>query len=179
MDLLAYQKTKCLDFPENYELKLFDIFLKINKNYGATYMSYTFDKSNAVRFSFRSDSNWASVYQNEQIEGKPLIEVCPLDIISRQNKSIFIIWDLYCHESQPKTFREIMGMRSDVGLSHGLTLSTYFGNHHDAIAIATEDKKNDLATRILLIDNGQSLKDSLVECRKELFEVFKKNNSLA
>jgi len=178
VDLLTYKKTKCLDFTEEYEIRLFNIFMTLNKNYGATYMSYTFDKANTVRYSFRSDSSWASVYHNEKIAGKPIIESCPLDIISREKKSMFIIWDLYCHESQPKTYREIMGMREDVGLSHGLTLSTYFGDHHDAIAIATDEKKNDLATNILLSDNGLSLKNSLLECRKELFEAFKNNITL-
>ncbi len=174
MALSSYIKTKCLDFSEDYEITLFKIFMTLNKNYGATYMSYTFDKSNVVRFSFRSDSCWASIYHNEKIAGKPIIELCPLDVASRERKNMFIIWDLYCHESQPKTYREIMGMREDVGLSHGLTVSTYFGGHHDAMAVETEDKKNDLATRILLNDNGFLLKDSLLECRKKFLESSKK-----
>jgi hypothetical protein len=176
--ILSYKKTKCLDFSEDYEIRLFKIFMELNKKYGATYMSYTFDKSDEVRFSFRSDTQWAAVYHNERIAGKPIIESCPLDIISREKKNMFIIWDLYCHESQPKTYREIMGMREDVGLSHGLTLSTYFGEHHDAIAIATEENKNDLSTRILLNDNGFALKSSLLECRKEAMDSFKKNINL-
>ncbi len=168
MNPLPYKKTKCLEFPEHLEIKFFQVFMALNKHCGATYMSYTFDKSNAVRFSFRTDLQWAHIYNTEKIFGKPLIEACPLDIASRERKNIFIIWDLYNHKAQPKEYREIMGMREDTGLSHGLTLSTYFGKHHDAIAIATDDKKNDLAIDILSNDNGDYLKNCLLECRKSI-----------
>lgn len=168
MEITPYKKTKCLSFIEEYELNLFKVFMDLNKNYGATYMSYTFDKSNLIRFSFRTDSKWASVYNHEKLNGKSIIELCPLDIVSRKKENIFIIWDLYNHKSQPKSYREIMGMREDVGLFHGLTLSTYFNGHHDAIAIATEEKKIDLATNILLSDNGATLKNSLIACRKNI-----------
>lgn len=166
--MTSYKKTKCLSFAEECELSLFKIFMNLNKNYGITYMSYTFDKSNLVRFSFRTDPKWASIYNHEKINGKSIIELCPLDIISRKNENIFIIWDLYNHKSQPKSHREIMGMREDVGLFHGLTLSTYFNSHHDAIAVATEEKNLDLATNILLSDNGAALKNSLIACRKNI-----------
>ncbi|HSW93318.1 MAG TPA: hypothetical protein VLJ15_03070 [Gammaproteobacteria bacterium] len=174
MDINSYKKTKCLEFSEDCEIKLFEIFMAINKNYGATYMSYTFDRSDVVRFSFRTDSQWADLYHNEQISGKPIIELCPLDVVSRERKNIFIMWDLYSHKIQPKTSREIMGMREDAGLSHGLTLSTYFGAHHDAIAIATEDRKNDLAVNVLSEDCGDYLKKCLVECRKQVIDMFDK-----
>lgn len=167
MNILPYEKTTCLNFADKYEIKLFNIFMGLNKNYGVTYMSYTFDKSNTVRFSFRSDSKWSSIYQNNEIFGKPIIELCPLDIASRERKNIFIMWELYSHISQPKEYREIMGMREDIGLYHGVTLSTYFRNHHDAIAIATGDKKNDLVSRILFNENGIELKKSLIRCRNE------------
>lgn len=174
VDIFSYKKTKCLEFSEDYEIKLFQIFMSLNKNYGATYMSYTFDRSDIIRFSFRTDCRWADIYHNEQISGKPIIESCPLDIISRERKNIFIMWDLYTHKAQPKIYREIMGMREDIGLSHGLTLSTYFGAHHDAIAIATDDKKNDLAVNILSEDCGDYLKKSLLECRKDMVDFFHK-----
>jgi hypothetical protein len=173
MDLSPYKKTKCLSFTEKNELIFFKIFMELNKKYGATYMSYTFDKSNTVRFSFRTDSKWANIYNNEKINGKSIIELCPLDIASRKNDNIFIIWDLYNHKSQPKSHREIMGMREDIGLFHGLTLSTYFNSHHDAIAIATEENKTDLATNILLSDNGAALKDSLIACRRSIINQIK------
>jgi hypothetical protein len=173
MHPLSYKKTRCLNFPECYEIKLFKIFLALNKNYGATYMSYTFDKSDMVRFSFRSDSSWASIYQNETISGRPIIELCPIDVASREKKNQFIIWDLYSHSSQPKKNREIMGLREDAGLSHGLTLSMHFDGHHDGLAVATEEKNNDLAVNIFLDDNAQLLKHSLLECRKEFLNLLK------
>lgn len=171
-----YKKTKCLEFPDNSEIKLFEIFMNLNKNYGATYMSYTFDRSDIIRFSFRTDSRWAYLYHNESIIGKPIIESCPLDVVSRERKNTFIMWDLYGNQSQPKIFKEIMGLREDLGLMHGLTLSTYFGNHHDAIAIATEEKDTDLATNILADNKGSSLKRSLLLCRQEIISIFNKND---
>lgn len=167
MSETSYKKSKCLDFPELLEIKLFQLFMEINKNFGATYMSYTFDKSDLVRYSFRTDFKWANIYHNEKIDGKPLIESCPLDIASRERKNTFLIWDAYTHRSQQKACRDIMGMREDIGLMHGITLSTYFGTHHDAIAIATEERKNDLSTRILLDRCGEFLKKSLLKCREE------------
>lgn len=172
MLLLPYQKTECLDFSEVLEIRLFKIFMILNKNCGATYMSYTFDKLNKVRYSFRTDSKWAEVYHNEKIRGKPIIESCPLDVVSRQRKNTFILWDLYGHKAQPKTYREIMGMREDVGLAHGLTLSTFFQGHHDALAIATENKRHDLALNVLHKDDGLLLKQNLLECRREILHLF-------
>lgn len=176
MIILPYRKTTCLDFPDDCEVKFFQLFMTLNKNYGATYMSYTFDRSNVVRFSFRSDSKWASIYHNEKILGKPMIESCPLDIASREKKNTFIIWDLYSHQSQPKPYKEIMGMREDIGLMHGLTLSTYFNGHHDAIAIASEDKKNDMANSILYHDNGIALKKSILACRTEILHFLNRKS---
>ena len=174
MDNFSYKKTKCLTFSENCEVKLFQIFMLLNKNCGATYMSYTFDRSDVVRFSFRTDSQWAHIYHNEKILGRSIIEFCPLDVASREKKNIYLMWDLFSHKTQPKVYREIMGMREDIGLCHGLTLSTYFGGHHDAIAIATDDRKNDLATHVLSHDCGSYLRTSLLACRKISLEFFNK-----
>lgn len=170
MSSVPYEKTQCINFSEELEIKLFRVYMELQKYCGATYMSYTFDRFNKYRFSFRTDSGWAEIYQNEKIKGKPLIESCPLDVVSRQNENCFIMWDLYTHQSQPKEYREIMGMRKDVGLNHGLTLSTFFNGHHDAIAIATEDKKNNLAINVMLNEKGSLLKTCLLECRKEIIK---------
>ena len=158
-----------LKFSEQLEIEFFKVFLNLNKLSGATYMSYTFDKANEIRFSFRSDSIWEAIYDKGEISGKPVMELCPLDKVSREIKNMFIVWDLYCHESQPKMHREIMGMREDLGLRHGLTLSTHFGGHNDAIAVASEDRKNDLAIQILSNENGLLLKQSLLACRQLYF----------
>ena len=176
MSIMAYQKTKCLEFPEKNEIKLFNIFKSLNEIYGATYMSYTFDMANTVRYSFRTDSKWSYIYHNETVKGRSLIELCPLDIASREKKNSIIMWDLYHHRSQPKTNREIMGRREEIGLRHGITLSTYFGEHHDAIAIATEDKKNDLSINVITDHNAHIMKKCLVECRQEIIELFNEKN---
>src|SRR5262245_31394525 len=118
MQLLPYEKSNCKNFPDNLEVKLFKVFLELNKAFGATYMSYTFDLCNTKRYSFRTDSLWSTIYQTEAINGKPLIQLCPLDIASRQKNNMYILWDIYGHKLQPKTFREIMGMREDIGLMH-------------------------------------------------------------
>lgn len=166
MGSIKYKKTNCFYFSDNYEIKLFEIFIYLNKIYGATYMSYTFDLADTIRFSFRTDFKWAYIYHNEVILGRPIIESCPLDIVSRQKKNSIIIWDLYNHISQSKINREIMGLREDIGLQHGLTFSTYFAKHHDAIAVATEERNTDLATKILAENNGNLLKESLMACRR-------------
>ncbi|MBA2650852.1 MAG: hypothetical protein H0U73_01075 [Tatlockia sp.] len=172
MSTMTYQKTQCFEFPEHSEIKLFNIFKLLNIIYGATYMSYTFDLADTLRFSFRTDSRWAYIYHNETVIGKSLIELCPLDVASREKKNSLILWDLYHHRSQPKIYREIMGRREDIGLRHGITLSTYFGKHHDAIAIATEEQKIDLSTNVLLDKNAYLLKKSLLECRQEITGLF-------
>ncbi len=168
----GYTIKKCVSFSEAFEIKMFKILMQLHKECGATYMSYTFDTFNSVRFNFRSDANWNSIYQNTHISGKPLMELCPLDKASRANRNGFILWDLYCHESQPKVQREIMGMRKDRGMHHGLTLSTYFENHNDAIAVASEDINNDLGMNMLVKEQGKLLKESLLECRKEALLYF-------
>lgn len=173
MRIQPYQKTECRQFSDLLEIQLFKIFMKLNKEYGATYMSYTFDWFNSVRYSFRTDSRWSDVYHHEKVNGKPLIEICPLDIASRAKKNILLHWDLYRNEAQPKIYKEIMGMREDTGLQHGLTLSCYFHHHHDALAVATEDGHDDLATRLLILNKGFPLKESLISCRKIALLFFK------
>lgn len=177
MSNLNYHKTMCIEFPDEVEIKLFEIFKKLNKEYGATYMSYTHDRFDKVRYSFRTDQKWAGIYHRETINDKPIIEQCPLDIVSRQKNNIFILWDFYIHRVQPKIFREIMGMREDVGMTHGLTLSTYFGEHHDALAIATEDHRNDIASKIMVNNTTNIIKESLLECRRLTLKNIKNENN--
>lgn len=167
-----YNKTSCYDFDDQIEVKLYQIFLDIFTNFGATYMSYTFDFMNEKRYSFRTEPLWAKAYNNELYMGRPLIEQCPLDIYSRQKKNIILIWDDFSSKEQPNVFRDIMGMRKDIGLCHGVTLSTYFGMHHDAIAIASENNRDNLAMRIMLNDNRDMLKKYLVSCRKTIINHY-------
>ena len=153
--------------------------MMLNRDFGATYMSYTFDKSNVIRFSFRSDSHWSSIYHNEKLYGKPIIELCPLDIVSRHKTNNFLIWDLYKQAAQPKIYREIMGMREDVGLLHGFTLSTHFSVHHDAIAIATSDKKNNIASRIITNGATSELQNYLIACRQAVAPLILNRNGIS
>lgn len=172
---VTYQKTKCLNFSDKLEITLFAVFMQLNKKYGVTYMSYTFDRFDSVRYSFRSDQKWASIYNEKAIGGKSIIEQCPLDIVSRERRNKFIIWDHYIHKSQPLIYQDIMDMRKNIGLRHGLTLSAYFNGHHDAIAVATEDKKNDLAMKLLLKEGTHALQKYLFSCREQSVKFIKIN----
>lgn len=173
---MKYSKSSCQEFSEEQELQLFRIFQNLNDSVGATYMSYTFDIENKYRYSFRTDSNWASIYHTELYKGKPLIEVCPLDIVSREESNKVILWDGYKHPCQPKAFKEIMSMREDLGLNHGITLSTYFHGNHDAIALATEESKNKLSNRCLETSNLLRLKQALVDCRNLILKEWKRSS---
>jgi hypothetical protein len=171
---IDYNKTACNDFDDHIEVALNQIFLEASLETGATYMSYTFDYMNKNRYSFRSEPLWASAYHNVLYQERPIIEHCPLDIFSRERKNTILIWDDYVAKEQPRIFREIMGMRSDIGLNHGITLNTYFGHHHDAIALAVDSHKDNLALRILMNDKKELLKKYLLSCRKIII-----NNYLA
>ena len=166
----VYDK-KPYDFDDLVEVELYKVFVRLAGEVGATYMSYTFDYQNKKRYSFRSEPTWAKYYGNEKINGQLIIEQCPLDIASRKKGNIALIWDDYISKEQPKIYREIMGMREDIGLHHGVTLNTYFDNHHDAIAIATDSPKDNLALRILL-KNKQLLAKYLLSCRKIIIKHY-------
>lgn len=158
-------------FSDLVEVELYKLFLDMAQDLGVTYMSYTFDYFNNKRYSFRSEPVWAKHYNNEKLNGLPIIEQCPLDIASRRKGNVALIWDDFISKEQPKIYREIMGMRSDIGLLHGVTLNTYFGEHHDALAIATDSKKDDLAMRLLL-KNKHILTNSLLSCRKIIIKHY-------
>ncbi len=163
-----YEKSKCHEFDDIIEIELYKLFIELCHNLGVTYMSYTFDYMNKIRYSFRSDPLWAKTYDNEKYNGLPLIEQCPLDIFSRQSKNLILVWDDFVSREQPRVYREIMGMRTDIGLCHGITLSTYFGKHHDAIAVASEEYRDNLAMRILLNNKKNVLTKFLLSCRKKI-----------
>lgn len=165
MSALKKIKTSKTVINEKIEFEYYKIFLRLRECYGFHYMFFSLEENQtAKRTVFSTDPAWQDIYINNN-----LIDDCPLysaAVLGLDNKKptcgIILPWDSVSRINKKQN--EIMGIRSDHGISSGLSIGLKHNNNRALLGLGTDYHNRDFLR--LVTEDFQTLKTHLNEAIK-------------
>ncbi|HLB56279.1 MAG TPA: autoinducer binding domain-containing protein [Coxiellaceae bacterium] len=133
------------EFPDYAKKIFYNLFQTLSYKYGCTYFSYYVEVyEHQKRLSFTTDRKWTEIFISEN-----LIKDCPLMHVGWNAKKIILDWDTA--PITTKQQRNVVGIRSEFGYSHGVSFSNKVFGLMESLGMAT-DKTNKLFKELILED---------------------------
>src|SRR3989344_7809621 len=138
----AKQEVKNYQFPPEVELKLFQVFHRLKRKFGCTYMSYFCELSDRKkRLNFTTSPEWQKLYVEEE-----LIKDCPLMTFGWKFATIIVDWESI--KPTNKAQRNVSGLRSEFGHANGVSFSSEMFGIRESLGLATEPSQKDFFNHV-------------------------------
>lgn len=124
---------------------------------GITYVSYVCIGPDGKRFHYHTNEEWSGIFL-----GNDLLKDCVLNKFCEKSvRPALLSWE-NAHVGT-RAEREVMWARHDMQIYNGITITDFFSDYQDIIALGTNHEKHNVFE--MYMRSRQIIRESLLDCR--------------
>lgn len=153
-DIVDQKSYKIVPFSNELEEKFYKIYRDLQKHYGCTYLSFSYEFTEInEKYFFCTNPDWDRVYiENKLIENCPLVNEGRKLLTHNHNRDVIVPWTFMAPKNKKE--KSVDDSRKDFQIFHGLSLSIEDNDIRKYLGIATEEKNKNFI-RYLLNDSNE------------------------